>query len=78
MKLPKDSARWCQDLAKAMVDAELSLDAAARLWGLKRNHVQQLLRSDTVDRPAVVEQWLKKKKRAAIESFPSESCYLES
>lgn len=53
-----DSARWCRRLAVAMVDADLSVDAAGRLWGLKRQTVIQLLRSDTMRPPSHVKQWL--------------------
>ena len=42
----------------AMVDADLSVDAAGRLWGLKRQTVIQLLRSDTMRPPSHVKQWL--------------------
>ena len=53
-----ERARWCRDLAQAMVDTDLSVDAAARLWGLDRSKVMQLLRSDTVRRPTQVMDWL--------------------
>ena len=55
-----DRARWCQRLAAAMVDADLSIDAAARLWGLERQRVVQLLRSDTVRIPNQVKRWLER------------------
>ena len=55
-----DRARWCQRLAAAMVDADLSIDAAGRLWGLKRQTVVQLLRSDTVRVPDHVQRWLER------------------
>jgi len=58
---PSDGrARWCQRLAFALVEADLSIDAAAQLWGLTRGTVMQLLRSDTVARPDQVMQWLEK------------------
>ncbi len=59
-----DRARWCQQLAKEMVKAELSIDAAAQLWGLKRSTVQLLLRSDMVDRPLQVIEWMKLRSRS--------------
>ena len=45
-----------------MVDAELSVDAAARLWGIDRGQVQKLLRSDSVRRPTQVVDWLRSRR----------------
>ena len=65
-----DRARWCQQLAQPMVDAELSIDAAARLWGLDRGQVQKLLRSDSVRRPLQGTVWLKKHKKHTSQQKP--------
>ena len=48
-----------------MVEADLSIDAAARLWGLQRVTVQRLLRSDTAPRPLQVVEWVKMQARRA-------------
>ena len=54
----RERALWSQRLARAMVDAELSVDAAAQLWGLTRGQVNHIIRSDTAKVPAQVRQWL--------------------
>ena len=48
-----------------MVDADLSIDAAAQLWGLDRAKVQRLLRSDTAPRPIQVVEWVEMQARRA-------------
>ena len=58
-------ARWSRKLAQAMVDADLSIDAAAQLWGLDRVKVQRLLRSDTAPRPIQVVEWVEMQARRA-------------
>lgn len=68
-----ERALWCRDLAQAMVDTDLSVDAAARLWGLDRSKVMQLLRSDTVRRPTQVMDWLGRQisgQQEAVDNFP--------
>lgn len=65
-----ERARWCQSLAQAMVEADLSVDAAARLWGLERAKVLHLLRSDTVRRPAHVVQWVDNQSRRSGQQKP--------
>lgn len=70
-------ARWAQRLAFALVEADLSVDAAARLWGLDRSKVLQLLRSDTARRPAHVVDWLDRQisersgQQEAVDNLPS-------
>jgi hypothetical protein len=59
----RERALWCQRLARAMVDAELSVDAAAQEWGLTRGRVNHIIRSDTAKVPAQVRQWLSKNER---------------
>lgn len=54
----RERALWSQRLARAMVDAELSIDAAAQEWGLTRGQVNHIIRSDTAKVPAQVRQWL--------------------
>jgi hypothetical protein len=58
--MPGEQAKWAQSLARAMVDSELSVDAAARLWQLKRSRVLHLMRSDETSVPPQVEQWLRR------------------
>ena len=65
-----ERARWCQTLAQAMVEADLSVDAAARLWGLDRAKVLHLLRSDTVRRPAHVVEWVVNQSRRNAQQKP--------
>jgi len=54
----RERALWSQRLARTMVDAELSVDAAAQLWGLTRGRVNHIIRSDTAKVPEQVRQWL--------------------
>lgn len=61
-------AQWCQLFGKALVANNLSIDAAAELFGMKRVRVQQLLRSDTVRRPQHVCDWLDAQIDAALVS----------
>ena len=56
--MPGDRAMWSRRLAKALLSADLSIDAAAYMFGMKRVKMQQLLRSDTAKRPRAVELWL--------------------
>ena len=58
-------ARWSQKLAQAMVDADLSIYAAAQLWSLDRVKVQRLLRSDMARRPIQVVEWVEKQAKRA-------------
>ena len=53
-----------------MVEAALSVDAAARLWGLARAKVLHLLRSDTVRRPAHVVEWVDNQSRRNAQQKP--------
>ena len=59
----RERALWCQKLARAMVDAAMSVDAAAQEWGLTRAQVNAILRSDAAKVPPIVRQWLSKNKQ---------------
>lgn len=48
-----------------MVENHLSVDAAARLWGLKSADVRRLVRSDTMRIPEHVRAWLQRHQQAA-------------
>jgi len=54
----RERALWSQRLARKMVDAGLSIDAAAQLWSLTRGQVNHIIRSDTAKVPEQVRQWL--------------------
>ena len=53
-----------RELQAAMLEQELSYDAAAALWGIKRNEVHHEIKSSIKPMRRVVKQWLDRHRHA--------------